>query len=59
MTWFSVAYGPVTFVHYSTERDMSEVSPQYKWLVDILPKIDRTKTPFIFAIGHRATYVDL
>jgi hypothetical protein len=38
---------------------MSEVSPQYKWLVDMLPKIDRTKTPFIFAIGHRATYVDL
>ena len=57
-TWYSVAYGPVTIVHYSTERSMATDSPQYLWLAQTLRSIDRTVTPWVIAMGHRPTYVD-
>lgn len=58
VTWWKVAYGPLTIIHYSTERDMSASSAQYLWLVETLKGIDKKATPFILAVGHRASYVD-
>lgn len=57
-TWFVSAMGPVTFVHYSTERNIAIGSPQYQWLAQTLRSIDRKVTPWVIVTGHRPGYVD-
>jgi len=58
VTWYAQTYGPVAIVHYSTERDISKGGAQYKWLKSTLEGFNRTQTPYVVAIGHRASYVD-
>ena len=53
-----MAYGPVTIVHFSTERSMAADSPQYLWLSRTLRAVDRSVTPWVIAQGHRPMYVD-
>ena len=57
-TWYTVAYGPVTIVHVSTERSMATTDAQYKWLAQTLRSIDRTVTPWVVVHGHRPIYAD-
>jgi hypothetical protein len=57
-TWYTVSYGPVTIVHYSTERSMAVGDEQFLWLNRTLRSVDRRKTPWLIVTGHRATYVD-
>ena len=57
-TWFTTAMGPVTFVHFSTERDISVGSAQYAWLAATLRAVDRDATPWLVVAGHRPGYVD-
>jgi len=58
VTWYAQTYGPVAIVRYSTERDISKGGAQYKWLKSTLEAFNRTQTPYVVAMGHRASYVD-
>uniref|UniRef100_A0A0D9V6T2 Purple acid phosphatase n=1 Tax=Leersia perrieri TaxID=77586 RepID=A0A0D9V6T2_9ORYZ len=54
--WYSIEQGSVHFVVMSTEHEFSEKSEQYNWMVEDLPSVDRSRTPWLIFIGHRPMY---
>ena len=56
--WYSSDIGSVHFVQLSTEQDMRPGSKQYKFLLNDLRSVDRSKTPWVVVGWHRPMYVD-
>ncbi|XP_051226314.1 probable inactive purple acid phosphatase 27 [Lolium perenne] len=54
--WYSIEQGSVHFLVMSTEHSWSEKSEQYKWMEKDLSSVDRTRTPWVFFLGHRPMY---
>ncbi|KAJ7571287.1 hypothetical protein O6H91_01G157900 [Diphasiastrum complanatum] len=54
--WYSIESGPVHITVISTEHDWRSDSEQYKWIVNDLVSVDRTKTPWLIFTGHRPQY---
>lgn len=70
--WYSFDYGQVHFIQYNSETDfpnypenVSDINAdnlgypneQLDWLKNDLANVDRTKTPWVIAAGHRPWYV--
>lgn len=56
-TWYSFDYGPIHFLQYSTESDFGPGSEQYRFIVNDLQSVDRSRTPWLLVGFHRAMYV--
>lgn len=59
-TWcrFSFDYGPIHFLHYSTEHVFAKGSPQHDFIKADLAAVDRRVTPWVIVGGHRPIYID-
>ncbi|GIL41942.1 hypothetical protein Vafri_29 [Volvox africanus] len=55
--WYAFAYGPIFFIHYSTEHPFRPGSEQYEFIVETLISVDRRRTPWLVVAGHRPIYV--
>jgi hypothetical protein len=53
-TWWSINWGPVHFLVFSTEHSFNESSVQYQWIKHDLASVDRGLTPFLIVTGHRS-----
>ncbi|GAB9468692.1 Inactive purple acid phosphatase 9 [Globisporangium polare] len=54
--WWSVEYGLTHHTQISSEHDYTPSSVMYKWLVNDLKSVDRSKTPWLFLHLHRPMY---
>ena len=58
--YYSYNYGLIHFISMCTEDYIYDYTPntskQYKWLLNDLKSINRTKTPWIILLGHRPMY---
>ncbi|XP_065181065.1 uncharacterized protein LOC135811751 [Sycon ciliatum] len=54
--WYSHDYGLIHVVWLSTEHDFYPSSDMYKFLVADLATVNRTRTPWVFVMGHRPMY---
>ncbi len=54
--WYSFDYGIVHYTIFSTEHNFTDGSPQHQWLEADLRAVDRTLTPWLIVMGHRAMY---
>lgn len=55
--WYSFDVGTVHFTITSTEHDITEGSPQQRWLRHDLASVDRCTTPWLLVGLHRPMYV--
>ena len=55
---YSYDYGPIHFLHYSTEHDFSTHSPQWEFIKADLEGVNRALTPWVVVGGHRPIYID-
>jgi Calcineurin-like phosphoesterase len=55
---FHYEFGPIHFIHYSTEHAFGEGSTQHAFVADTLASIDRRRTPWVIFAGHRPMYID-
>jgi acid phosphatase type 7 len=55
---FEYSYGPVHFIHYSTEHKFGKGSRQHDFIKEALARLDRTVTPWLIFAGHRPIYID-
>jgi hypothetical protein len=54
--YWSMDYSYLHIVGLSTETDFSRSSNQFKWFIDDMEKVNRTKTPFVVVMFHRPFY---
>ncbi|MBU0980169.1 MAG: metallophosphoesterase [Nanoarchaeota archaeon] len=54
--WYKFQYGKVTFFMLDSEANISEGSPQRRWIAQALPKV---KTPYTVVSIHRPPYTGL
>ena len=54
--WYSYEYGLAHFTVFSTEHNFTAGAPMYQWLERDLQTVDRQKTPWLIAVGHRPMY---
>lgn len=54
--YYSIDFGVVHFVYFSTETNFLPGSDQYSWIDHDLKNVDRKKTPFVAFLGHRPMY---
>ncbi|XP_002987403.2 probable inactive purple acid phosphatase 2 [Selaginella moellendorffii] len=54
--YFSLDFGVVHFLYFSTETDFLPGSRQYEFIVRDLEAVDRSKVPFVVVLGHRPMY---
>jgi hypothetical protein len=54
--WYSFDYGIVHTIVISSEHDLSQGSPQYKFLEHDLSTVNRTITPWVVVESHRPLY---
>mmetsp|Transcript_26085 Transcript_26085/g.60171 ORF Transcript_26085/g.60171 Transcript_26085/m.60171 type:complete len:546 (+) Transcript_26085:16-1653(+) len=54
--WYSVDYGAIHFVFFSTEHNFTVGSEQYNWLANDLASVNRSLTPWVVVSGHRPMY---
>jgi hypothetical protein len=54
--YWSIDYSWAHIVALSTESDYSQSSEQYKWFVNDMEKVDRSKTPWVIVQFHRPFY---
>jgi len=55
--WYSFDIGSVHFTMCSSEHDFTTNSSQWKWMVQDLEKVDRSKTPWLVVTFHRGMYI--
>lgn len=55
---FEYSFGPVHFIHYSTEQAFEPGSEQHAWVKAALERVDRRRTPWLVMGGHRPIYID-
>uniref|UniRef100_A0A7S1N1W9 Purple acid phosphatase n=1 Tax=Eutreptiella gymnastica TaxID=73025 RepID=A0A7S1N1W9_9EUGL len=58
LPYYSFDYGYMHMIVVSTEYDPAwePTTMSYKWLVDDLASVNRSKTPWVFIAGHRTLY---
>ena len=54
--WYSYDYGLAHFTVFSTEHNFTAGAPLHQWLEHDLKSVDREKTPWLIAVGHRSMY---
>lgn len=54
--WYTTARGPMTLVSLCSYCGTGVDSPQYRWLEETLPQIDRKTTPWLVVIFHAPMY---
>mmetsp|Transcript_35730 Transcript_35730/g.75820 ORF Transcript_35730/g.75820 Transcript_35730/m.75820 type:complete len:567 (-) Transcript_35730:75-1775(-) len=54
--WYSFDFGPVHFLMMSTEHPLN--GTQGVFMEHDLSSVDRSKTPWVVAVGHRPMYID-
>ncbi len=54
--WYSFDYGIVHYTVFSTEHNFTAGSPQHQWLAADLKSVDRSVTPWLVVMSHRAMY---
>ena len=54
--WYSYEYGLAHFTVLSTENDFTRGAQQYRWLINDLKSVDRSRTPWLIVNLHRAMY---
>ncbi|XP_065181064.1 uncharacterized protein LOC135811750 [Sycon ciliatum] len=54
--WYSHDHGLIHVVWLSTEHDFYPGSDMHKFLVADLDAVNRTRTPWVFVMGHRPMY---
>mmetsp|Transcript_16813 Transcript_16813/g.42935 ORF Transcript_16813/g.42935 Transcript_16813/m.42935 type:complete len:586 (+) Transcript_16813:285-2042(+) len=54
--WYSFEYGMIHVVLLSAEHDLADGSPQKRWLLQDLERVNRTVTPWLFVGVHRPVY---
>eukprot|EP01138_Halocafeteria_seosinensis_P005643 gb/GECG01005769.1/.p1 GENE.gb/GECG01005769.1/~~gb/GECG01005769.1/.p1 ORF type:complete len:624 (+),score=34.21 gb/GECG01005769.1/:1-1872(+) len=54
--YYSFDWGPIHYLVMSTETDFMPGSSQYKWIVNDLASVNRTKQPWLVFMGHRPMY---
>eukprot|EP00877_Chromochloris_zofingiensis_P010708 jgi/Chrzof1/5891/Cz16g19170.t1 len=55
--WYSFDYGPIHFLQYSTEHAFEPGTEQYKFILDDLRSVNRSRTPWVIVGGHRPFYI--
>ena len=53
---YSFDYGSIHFTMMSTEHNFTQGSRQYKWIEQDLKNVNRSLTPWLAIVGHRAMY---
>ena len=53
---YSFDYGSIHFTMMSTEHNFTQGSRQYKWIEQDLKNVNRSLTPWVAIVGHRAMY---
>jgi hypothetical protein len=48
---FAYSFGPVTFIHYSTEHHFHKGSKQHSFVKAALAAVDRSVTPWVIFAG--------
>ncbi|GAA0155064.1 phosphatase [Lithospermum erythrorhizon] len=54
--FYSVKRGPAHIIVLASYSAYGKYTPQYKWLEDELPKVDRTQTPWLIILMHAPWY---
>ncbi|KNA08031.1 hypothetical protein SOVF_166400 [Spinacia oleracea] len=54
--WYSIKRGPAYIIVLSTYSAYGKYTPQYKWLEEELPKVDRSETPWLIVLVHSPWY---
>ncbi|PPD80784.1 hypothetical protein GOBAR_DD22276 [Gossypium barbadense] len=54
--WYSIKRGSAYLIVLSSYSAYGKSTPQYKWLRDELPKVDRSTTPWLIALMHCPIY---
>ncbi len=54
--WYSFDYSNAHFVMLDDQPKGSDLDSETAWLKDNLSKVDRTKTPWVFAVHHKPLY---
>lgn len=54
--WYSIKRGPAYIIVLSSYSAYGKYTPQYKWLEEELPKVNRSETPWLIVMVHSPWY---
>lgn len=54
--WFSIKRASAHIIVMSSYSAYGKYTPQYKWLINELPKVNRTETPWLIVLMHSPMY---
>ncbi|KMT00389.1 hypothetical protein BVRB_9g216940 [Beta vulgaris subsp. vulgaris] len=54
--WYSIKRGPAYIIVLSSYSAYGKYTPQFKWLEEELPKVNRSETPWLFVLVHSPWY---
>lgn len=54
--WYSIKRGPAYIIVLASYSAYGKYTPQFKWLEDEFPKVNRTETPWLIILMHSPWY---
>lgn len=54
--WYSIKRGPAYIIVLASYSAYGKYTPQYKWLEEELPKVNRSETPWLIVLVHSPWY---
>ncbi|CAI9103754.1 OLC1v1002295C1 [Oldenlandia corymbosa var. corymbosa] len=54
--WYSIKRGPAYIIVLASYSAYGKYTPQYKWLEEELPKVNRSETPWLIVLMHSPWY---
>ncbi|KAI5673165.1 hypothetical protein M9H77_13529 [Catharanthus roseus] len=54
--WYSIKRGPAYIIVLASYSAYGKYTPQYQWLEDELPKVNRSETPWLIVLMHSPWY---
>ncbi|XP_010530813.1 PREDICTED: purple acid phosphatase 10 [Tarenaya hassleriana] len=54
--WYSIKRGPAHIIVLASYSAYGKYTPQYKWLEEELPKVNRSETPWLIVLTHSPWY---
>ncbi|KAJ0241859.1 Purple acid phosphatase 10 [Hirschfeldia incana] len=54
--WYSIKRGPAYIIVLSSYSAYGKYTPQYSWLEEEFPKVNRTETPWLIVLNHSPWY---
>ncbi|OIW05548.1 hypothetical protein TanjilG_23334 [Lupinus angustifolius] len=54
--WYSIKRGPAHVIVLASYQAYGKYTPQYKWLEEELPKVNRKETPWLIVLVHSPWY---